>query len=462
MKCESISSPASATPARDAGSSGHKRWLEKPITRRRFVSASAATVAGLTMLDPVRFAHAAGSDVIRVGLIGCGGRNTGAGAQALRADRGARLVAMADLFADRIRNARETIRNELAREGRAEQVQVPDDQCFTGFEGFRRVIELSDVVLIANAAKFHPWHMLAAVQAGKHVFVEKPHAIDPYGLRMLEQAVAIGRQKNVCMVSGLQSRYHAGYQETIQHLREGAIGRIVAIEENFLRGPYGILERPPGLSELQWQCYVQYRFRWLSGDDVVQSLVHNLDRASWVLGEAAPLKCHGLGGRSTLVEARYGDVFDHHAVVYEMPGGVKIYAFCRTTPGCYDENSSLVYGTEGRADVLACRIVGQRRWRWQGQCDPYQEEHNALFAAVRVGRPLDNGDYMIRSTQMAIMGQLSCYTGREITWEQVQASHFFYPPKPEECRDDMEPPTRPGPDGTYPVPRPGQARWEGI
>jgi myo-inositol 2-dehydrogenase/D-chiro-inositol 1-dehydrogenase len=435
---------------------------QAPVTRRRFLQTTAVATAGLAALDVARYAHAAGSDILRVGLIGCGGRNTGAGAQALRADRGARLVAMADIFLDRIRHAREAIRTELARDGRADQVAVPEDRCFAGFDGFRHVIEASDVVLIANAAKFHPWHMLAAVQAGKHVFVEKPHAIDPYGLRMLERAVAIGRQKKLCMVSGLQSRYHAGYRETIQRIHEGAIGKVVAIEENFLRGPYGIMERPPGLSELQWQCYVQYRFRWLSGDDVVQSLVHNLDRASWILGEAAPVKCHGLGGRSTMVEARYGDVFDHHAVVYEMADGVKIYAFCRTTPGCYDENSSMVYGTEGQANVLACRITGARRWRWEGQCDPYQEEHNQLFAAIRAGRTLDNGDYMIRSTQIAVMGQLSCYTGQEITWDQVQASQFFYPPKPEDCRDDMEPPTRPGPDGTYPVPQPGRTRFAGL
>jgi len=453
---------------RDGFGSSHARPRSTPgaapftLNRRRFLTSSAAATAGLAMLDLARVAHAAGSDRLRVGLIGCGGRNTGAAVQALRADPGAVLVAMADIFLERIQNARRVIQAELARDGRDNQVQVPDEHAFTGFDAYRRVIERSDVVLIANAAKFHPWHMLAAVEAGKHVFVEKPHAIDPHGLRLLERAVATGRQKGLCMVSGLQSRYHTGYQETIRRIQEGAIGRVIAIEENFLRGPYGILERPPGLTELQWQCYVQYRFRWLSGDDVVQSLVHNLDRASWVLGNTAPLRCHGLGGRSTLTEARYGDVFDHHSVVYEWPDGIKVYAFCRTTPGCYDENSSLVHGSEGRADLLHCRITGARPWRWQGACDPYQEEHNALFAAIRNGRPLDNGDYMIRSTQIAVMGQLSCYTGREISWEQIRNSDFAYPPKPEDCRDDMDPPTRPGPDGTYPVPRPGQTRFEGL
>jgi len=447
-----------------------------PVTRRNFLRTSAAAAAGAALTVGCRSArpaagptaaaaavavpavHAAGSDILKVGLIGCGGRNTGAGAQALRADKGARLVAMCDIFLDRVKAARQAIQTELAKEGRGDQVQVPDEQCFTGFDGYRRVIELADVVCIANAAKFHPLHVKAAVEAGRHVFCEKPHAIDPYGIKMLAAAVERARARKLCVVSGLQSRYHEGYIETVRRIQDGAIGEIVALEENFLRAPYRVVERPPGLSELQWQCYTQYHFTWLSGDDVPQSLVHNLDRSSWVLGEQAPVKCHGLAGRSTMVEPIYGDVFDHHSVIYEMANGVRIYAFCRTTNGCYDEVSSLVLGTRGRASLLNCRITGQTQWRWQGQCDPYQVEHDRLFAAIRSGEPINNGDYMVRSTLITIMGQLSCYTGKEITWEQVSQSDFAYPPKPEECRDDMEPPTRPGPDGSYPVFKPGRTQ----
>lgn len=427
-------------------------------TRRDFLktSASAAGVAVLGGLDIARSAHAAGSDVLRVGMIGCGGRNAGAAVQALAADPGTRLVAMCDIFMDRVKEKREAIR---AQSG--EQVQVPDSQCYAGFDGFRRVIELSDVVLIANGAKFHPYHAYMAVQAGRHVFVEKPHGIDPAGVKLMQAACDLAAQKQLCVVSGLHSRYHTGYAETVQRIRDGAIGDVVTIEENFLRAPYGVTERKPGLTELQWQCSTQYHFRWISGDDVPQSLVHNMDRASWVLGNAVPVKCHGLGGRSSMVEPIYGDVFDHHSVVYEFAGGVRVYAFCRTTTGCYDEDSSLIFGTKGRASLKACRIMGEKSWRWEGQCDPYQIEHDRLFAAIRSGKPLNNGDYMARSTMITVMGQLSCYTGQEITWDQVNASDYAYLPRPEDCRDDMEPPTRPGPDGSYPVPSPGRMNLPG-
>jgi predicted dehydrogenase len=348
-------------------------------------------------------------------------------------------------------NAREEI-----KKARGGQVTVSDDHIFTGFDGYRHVIEASDVVLIANAAKFHPWHSLAAIKAGKHVFVEKPHGTDPLGIKMMQEACDLAKQKKLCIVSGLHSRYHEGYAETVKRIQDGAIGDVVSIEENFLRAPYGITDRKPGLSELEWQCSTQYHFRWLSGDDVPQSLVHNMDRASWVLGNAVPTKCHGLGGRSSMTEPIYGDVFDHHSVIYEFDKGVRVYAFCRTTTGCYDESSSLVSGSKGKASLLACRIWGGTNWRWQGQCDPYQVEHNRLFAGIRSGNPVNNGDYMARSTLITVMGQLSCYTGKEVSWEQVQKSDFFYPPHPEQCRDGMEPPAKPDASGSYPVPVPGR------
>jgi predicted dehydrogenase len=423
-------------------------------SRRDFLKRSAVAASAAVSAQSIgRNAHAAGSDVIRVGMIGCGGRNTGAAAQALTADPGARLVAMCDIFMDRVHSKRERLRAQMK-----DQVQVDDDHCFAGFDGYKHVIEASDVVVIANAAKFHPFHSMTALQAGKHVFVEKPHGIDPVGINLMRRAAELAKEKGLCLVSGLQSRYHTGYAETVQRIHDGAIGDIVSLEENFLRAPYVVIERAPGLSELEWQCSTQYHFRWLSGDDVPQSLVHNLDRASWVLGDKAPVKCHGLGGRSSMTAPIFGDVFDHHSVVYEMENGVRVYAFCRTTEGCYGESSSTVFGTKGAASIMRCRIWGENQWEWKGQCDPYQIEHNVLFKAIRSGEPVNNGDYMARSTMFGIMGQLSCYTGEEITWDRVNASDFFYPPRPEDCHDGMEPPTVPGPDGSYPVPRPGFTR----
>ncbi len=428
---------------------------ENRFPRRSFLKSAAVVAVSAGTMDIRRGAFAVGSDVLRVGMIGCGGRNAGAAAQALTADPGARLVAMCDIFKDRIESKREILRAQ-----KGDQVRVPDDACFTGFAGFRHVIDASDVVLIANAAKFHPMHSLAAVQAGRHVFVEKPHGIDPRGVRLMQRACDLARERGVSLVSGLQSRHHVGYAETVERVRDGAIGEIVTIEENFLRSPYGVVERRPGLTELQWQLSTQYHFRWLSGDDVPQSLVHNLDRASWVLGNAVPVKCHGLGGRSSMSDPVYGDVFDHHSVVYEFASGVRLYAFCRTTNGCYDEDSSIILGSRGSASIKDCRIRGETNWRWSGRCDPYQLEHDRLFRAIRSGTPVNDGDYMARSTLMTVMGQLSCYTGKEVAWDAVHASDFAYDPLPELCRDTMEPPVRPGPEGSYPVPVPGRTVFD--
>ena len=421
-------------------------------TRRKFLKSTAALAGGAlaSKLTTGEVAYAGGSDIIRVGMIGCGGRNTGAAAQALTADPGTRLVAMCDIFMDRVKGKR-----RILKEQKKDQVTVDDDHCFAGFDGYKHVIESSDVVVIANAAKFHPLHTMSAIKAGKHVFVEKPHGIDPAGLKLLQQASEIAKQKGLCLVSGLHSRYHTGYAETVKRIQDGAIGDVVAIEENFLRGPYGVIQRKEGLTELQWQCSTQYHFRWLSGDDVPQSLVHNIDRSSWAMGNKAPAKCHGMGGRSSMTEPIYGDVFDHHSVVYEFANGVLIYAFCRTTNGCYNNSSSIVLGSKGKASITGCRIWGETDWRWQGRCNPYQVEHDVLFKAIRSGKPVNNGDYMVRSTMITVMGQISCYTGKEVTWDQINKSDFYYPPKPEDCRDDMEPPVKAGAHGSYPVPKPG-------
>jgi len=430
--------------------------LKHETSRRDFLktSATVATALALGGLDMNRFAHAAGSDTIRVGVIGCGGRGAGAAMDAMDANPGVRLVAMADLFMERVQEKRKHLKGQ-----KPQQVEVDDDHCFAGFDAYKQVIESSDVVLIANAAKFHPFHMKAAIEAGKHVFVEKPHAIDPAGIKMVVAACELAKQKKLCVVSGLQSRYHPGYRETIKRVHDGAIGEIVAIEENFLRAPYGLYPRKPGLNEVEYQCSNQYHFNWLSGDDVPQSLVHNLDRSTWAMREQAPVKAHGLAGRSSMFDEIYGNVFDHHSVVYQYANGVKLYAFCRTQDHCYNEVSSIMLGSKGRCDLLSMRIEGQTNWQYSGPPEgdnPYKIEHQELFSAIRSGKPINNGDYMARSTLIAIMGQISCYTGKEVTWEQVSQSDFYYPPKPEECRVDMEPPVKPGANGIYPVFIPGK------
>lgn len=416
-----------------------QRWS----SRRQFLKFSASWL-------PATAVFAAASDTIRVGVIGCGGRGTAAAMNAMNADKGVRIVAMADIRRDRMEESRAELKVKYP-----DQVDVADERLFAGFDAYQHVIEASDAVIIANAAKFHPMHLMAAVQAGKHVFVEKPHAIDPAGVKVLRAACELARQKRLCVVSGLQSRYHPGYRETLERVHAGAIGEIVAIQETWLRPPYVLRERKPGMSELEHQASNQYHFHWLSGDDVPQTLIHNLDRSRWAMREQSPVRAWGMGGRSTLRGEIYGNVFDHHAVVYEFAGGVRIYAFCRTIDNCYNENSSLLIGTKGRCDLLRLRIQGETNWQHPGGTSKnpaYDLEHVALFEAIRAARPINNGDYMVASTLTAIMGQIACYSGKEVTWEQVSASDFYYPPRPEEVRPGIEPPVKPGPDGIYPVP----------
>jgi len=423
----------------------HRLRSSEGSSRRDFLKTSAAGVAANLG------GYVAGSDAIRIGVIGCGGRGTAAALNAMKADPGVRLVAMGDLLMDRAQEKRNALK--VQKPG---QVAVDDEHCFAGFDAYQRVIECVDVVLVANAAKFHPLHLRAAVEAGKHVFVEKPHAIDPAGVQAVVAACELAKGKRLCVVSGLQSRYHPGYRETMRRVHEGAIGDIVALEENFLRAPYGLYPRKPGQTEVQYQGSNQYHFHWLSGDDVPQSLVHNLDRASWAMREQAPVRAHGMGGRSTLRGEIYGSVFDHHAVVYEFASGVRLYAFCRTIPDCYNETSSILLGSKGRCNLLRMRLEGETTWQYEGpKADPYDLEHLELFKAIRAGTPINNGDYMARSTLIAIMGQISCYTGKEVTWEQIARSDFYFPPRPEECRAGMEPPVTPDAEGIYPVFTPG-------
>ena len=420
------------------------------LSRREFMRGAAVTGVTMAGLSLANAAYAQGNDEIRVGLVGCGGRGIGAAANAMDADPGVRLTALADLFQERVDDAQSHL-----KERRPDQVTADADHCFVGLDAYKDVIEACDVVLIANAAKFHPMQMTAAIEAGKHVFVEKPHAIDPAGIQQAARALDLAKENGLGVLSGLHSRFQSNIRETMQRVQDGQIGDIVSIEENYLRSPYfgrNFRDRPEDLREIELQYGTQYRFAWLCGDDVTQSLVHNLDRATWGLGEIAPVRCHGLGGRSG--EPVFGDVFDHHAVVYHYENGARVYAFCRTTENCYEEhNTSVIMGTKGTAYVMHGNITGENPWQFDGQSpDPFLQEHREFFESIREGSPLHCGDYMTRSTLMTIMGQLSCYSGQEITWEEAEQSEYVLPPAPEDCTWDMEPPTEPDADGVYPVP----------
>lgn len=418
-------------------------------SRRRFLASSAAGAA-LGSLALARSVHAAGSDVIKIGLIGCGGRGSGAAANALNAGTDVRLVALADVFEDRVKAAQTNL-----KKFKPEQVAVNDDHCFTGFDAYKKLIASDvDVVLIACASKFHPAYTKAAIDAGKHIFIEKPHAIDPPGIQIVQQAVAEAKKKNLCVVSGLCWRYHTGVQETMKRVLDGAIGEIVAIQETYMRSAYRLIERDPSWNELEYQFRNWYHFRWLSGDDCPQSLLHSMDKGQWAMHEQTPVQAFGSGGRSSSFGPVYGDVFDHSAIVYEYANGVRMYANVRAQNGCYGETSDTFLGTKGRCYLLKHRIEGETNWQYNGpKCNMYDAEHQVLFDAIRRGEPINNGEYMVRSTMMSILGTMVCYTGRQITWDDAMKSPWCE--GPETCSWDMDPPVKPGPDGTYAVPVPG-------
>ena len=420
-------------------------------TRREFLKSSAAGAAVLGGMSLAHGAYAGGNDEIKIGMIGCGGRCSGAGAQALRVGKDVKLVAMTDVFQDRMQSKRELFRKTFP-----DQFIATDDTCKFGLDGYKTVIDAADAVLIACSSKFHSFYAEEAVKAGKHVFIEKPHAIDPAGCRRLKRVCELAKEKNVSIVSGHESRYSVAYQEQVKRIHDGAIGDIVAIQSMFLRPPYRTIARKPELSETEYQFSNWYHFRWLSGDDVPQSLVHNLDRMRWVLHEENPTWCFGLAGRSTSFGEVYGDMFDHHTVTYEFASGPRLYAMCQTRAGCYARWDDILMGTKGVCHWSACRIEGETNWRYDGpKNDPHSEEQRILIGSIRSGNLVNHGDTMIDSTYMAIMGQIACDTGKQVQWEQTVSSDFEFAPKVNDVRLDMEAPVKPDESGNYPLPVPG-------
>ena len=433
-------------------SNSASRITGRRSSRRGFLKSSAAVLTGAAVgsLAVSRAAHAAGSDVIKVGLIGCGGRGSGAAGQALNADKGARLIAMADLFDDKVKASRNNLRK--ARPG---QVDVDDDHCFSGFDAYEKVIASDvDVVLIACTSKFHAKYTKASVDAGKHTFNEKPHAIDPPGIQLVKASAEGAEKKGLSLVSGLCWRYSPIVRETMKRVLDGAIGDIVAIQETYMRGPYRLIERQPGQGELEYQFRNWYHFRWLSGDDLPQSLLHCSDKGCWAMREEPPVKAFGLGGRSSSVGSVYGDVFDHHSIVYEYANGVRMFGNCRAQTGCHSEVSDNLLGTKGRANLTKGLIEGETTWKYDGpKGNMSQIEQDELFASIRSGKPINNGKYMVNSTMGAILGQMVVHTGKQMTWDE--AINSTWKAGPDEVSLDMQSPVKPNPDGTYPVPVPG-------
>jgi predicted dehydrogenase len=397
-------------------------------TRRDFLI-SAAAVAGTAALAP--HLHAGGGDVLRVGLIGCGGRGTSAAEQALKADRNVKLFALADAFKDRLEDSLTHLKDTPAI---ATKIDVPEERRFVGFDAYKEVIACCDVVLLCTPPHFRPIHLKAAVEAGRHVFAEKPVAVDAPGVRSVIATCAEAKKKGLSIVSGLCLRYDNGFRATVQRLHDGAVGDVVALQANDYRGGRWAKARTPDWSDMVYQMRNWYNFTWLSGDFNVEQHVHFLDVCAWVMKDQYPARAIGIGGRQVLTGPEHGQIYDHFSIVYEYASGARLYSNTRQMRGCKNDMSAHVLGSRGRAELserkkgLAIHTTSD--WFYDGaQNEMYQTEHDELFASIRSGRPINNGEYMAWSTLLAIMGRMAAYTGQLITWEMALNS-----------KEDLSPP----------------------
>ncbi|MBI5819596.1 MAG: Gfo/Idh/MocA family oxidoreductase [Verrucomicrobia bacterium] len=433
------------------------------INRRHFLKSSAA-VAGTAMLgslDLSRSVHAAESNVIRLGLIGCGGRGSGAASDALTGDPNTKLCAVADVFPDKIESALKGLSKKYG-----DRVQVDASRQFSGLDGYRGVIENCDVVMIACASRFHAPYGLAAVKAKKHVFVEKPAAVDVAGIYTILEADELSKKNGTGFLAGVTYRYHLGRREAIKRIHGGEIGDILAIQCDYLRTPYRLIERDPAWSEMEYQFRNWYHFTWLSGDDVPQSLIHNLDSAFWALHDELPEAAYGMGGRSTHFQASMGTSFDHHHVTYEYADGRSIYGSCRTAAGCFGSNKDIFHGTKGRCKFSAFQppvitdLKGNVVWKADALPPgntPYIQEHKEFLESIRAGKPFQRGKILADSTMGTVLGQMAIYNGQRIAWKDAMNSKFAFPPQGE-ISMKTEPPVKPGADGIYPVAIPGTTK----
>jgi predicted dehydrogenase len=368
-----------------------------------------------------------------VGLIGCGGRGTGAAVQALKADPHVKLVAMADAFEDRIAASLAAIQK---KEEIAAKIDVPPERRFAGFDGYKNLLASGvDVVLLCTPPHFRPAHLRAAVDAGVHIFAEKPVAVDAPGVRAALQACEDAKTKGLAVVSGLCLRSSYGFRETVQRIHDGAIGDIHTLQANDYRGPIWVRKREPGWTDMHWQMRNWYYFTWLSGDFNVEQHVHFLDVCAWILKDTYPAKATGMGGRAVRTGPEFGNIYDHHSVVYEYANGTKLYSNTRQMPGCHTDMSAHAVGSRGRAQFVERRgglaiVADGKRWVYEGpENDIYQTEHDEMFASIRSGRPINNGQYMANSTLLAIMGRMATYTGQQITWDMAMHSKEDLSPK---------------------------------
>ena len=417
--------------------------------------AGAALAGGLSL---ARSAHAQGSDVIKIALIGCGGRGTGAAINALNntATSNVKLVAMADAFRSRLDNSLRAIQSRCP-----DRVDVPEERKFVDLDGYQKAIDCGvDMVLLCTPPGFRPMQFEAAVKAGKQIFMEKPVAVDAPGIRRIMAANEEAKKKGLLVAVGHHLRHEVKHREVISRLHDGAIGEIKLMRAYFNSGGVWVRPRRPDQTEMQYQVSNWYYFVWVCGDHIVEQHVHDLDVMNWIKNDH-PVRANGMGGRQVRKGKDHGEIFDHHAVEFEYADGTKMYSFCRHIPGCWNSFAEHAQGTKGYADIQGhgrsdLYVDGQDPMRWERGPDGHQVEHDDIFAALLAGQPYNEADYGASSSMTAIFGRMATYSGKQIDWETAINSDLDLSPK--KYSWDAEAPVSPGDDGLYACAMPGVTR----
>ncbi len=398
------------------------------VTRRQFLKQSGAAAAAITALSPASGVFAAGSDKIRVGLIGCGSRGMGAAMNCVLSTPGVEITALGDVFPDRVEATLKRLKdNNAGKEWscsrdwkNADQVKATPETCFDGPDAYKKVLAADvDLVILAGPPGFRPLHLKAAIDAGKHVFMEKPVAVDPVGIRAVIAASEAAGRKKLGIVAGTQRRHQASYLEVMKRIRDGAIGEVIAGEAYWNGGcvrHYGFYhERKPGWTDLEYVLRNWYFYSWLSGDHIVEQHVHNLDVVNWAMG-TPPAEALAIGGRQWRVEPQYGNIYDHFGVRYTYPNGAIAVSLCRQIDGTQPLVGEKLHGTKGKAS--GGKIEGSNAYAFSGKdSNPYEQEHTDLIQSIRDGKPLNEGRTVAEATLTAIMGRMSAYTGLPVSWD---------------------------------------------
>lgn len=409
--------------------------------RRNFIKSTGTVIVGtaaLPLLFSVNPSLASVNNVLKVGLIGCGGRGTGAAAQALKADPQAVLTCMADIFPDYLEESHHSLMQVNPK-----QVQVDKEHRFIGFDAYRKVLESDvDVVILTTPPAFRPHHFAAAVAAGKHVFCEKPVAVDAAGVRSILDSAKKAKEKGLSVVSGFTFRYDFPKRALFEKIHQGSIGEVRSVTTVRNGGGLWYKNRQANWTEMEYQLRNWYYYDWLSGDYIVEMMVHSLDLMSWAMGDQLPLRATGTGGRQARTEEKWGNIYDHFAIEYDYPNGAKGVHFSRQQQGCSNTNKAEIMGREGDAFIDIGRqvhaISGKQVWAYEGEKNnPYETQHEELFSAIRSGQIINEGDLMANSTMLAILGRMAAYSGQTISWEDAMKSSQVLGPKMEDYDWDL-------------------------